>query len=374
MRGWGWSPIELDSEVNEMRYQIRVIGWIVVLCSAHDVAQPEENDQSAGTRLTAKILTLAEQAQNVSLSPDGRVLAIRDQDDVVTLRDAKNGQVKQTLNVGLERPSCFEFSPKGQTIAVVERASTIRLWDLDSGTEHRRFQQSTEVLSLAFSPDGKTLAASSGRNGEVILWDVASGQQLQSLAKSMIFSLAFSTDGKLLATGDPNGDVIVWDWVNGTQIGSLDVSPALANVAESIAFFNDNKTLIVTYGLLTSRGASFYGVRLWDVTTGEQTAVLATEGQAKRIAVSPDERIAAVALNAPHSARFAGIVLFDLIRHERILSFPAHEKGQDRGHPDITTLQFSASGKQLISAGRDGKLKYWDLALEGQKVGVDQSK
>lgn len=76
-----------------------------------------------------------------------------------------------------------------------------------------------KVLSVAFSPDGKLLATSNS-NGQISLWQVKSGQQLLSWKghNGWAFSVAFSPDGKLLATGDLSGQISLWQVTNGGQV------------------------------------------------------------------------------------------------------------------------------------------------------------
>jgi WD40 repeat protein len=108
---------------------------------------------------------------------------------------------------------CEEVSPDSSSCA----AGVIRLWDVGTGEEIATLGgHIAEVLSVAFSPDGETLASTSP-DGSIILWDMPSGQMLGPLLTSSpdvgrpVLSAAFSPDGRSLATGNDRGAVMLWD-------------------------------------------------------------------------------------------------------------------------------------------------------------------
>jgi hypothetical protein len=115
------------------------------------------------------------------------------------------------------------FSPDGQTLASGSADNTIILWDVEarqplgsSLTGHK-----APVLSVAFSPDGQKLASSSADNA-IILWDVATDQPLgQPLSghTDWVYSVAFSPDGQTLASGSRDNAIILWDVATGQPLG-----------------------------------------------------------------------------------------------------------------------------------------------------------
>src|SRR5262249_32422572 len=145
-------------------------------------------------------------------SPENRLLAFPSfQLGVVRLwHAASNGEI-----VALKHstaPHAAAFSADGKTLVVAD-PHAVRLWDL-AGTGEKRVLpgHSRGVAGLAFSPDGRRLA-STGNDARVHIWDPATGARLQSLPalRGHIEAVTFSPDGRLLVTGDWVGGIHFWD-------------------------------------------------------------------------------------------------------------------------------------------------------------------
>ena len=127
-----------------------------------------------------------------------------------------------SLQVNTRKPSpghtgivwSIAFSPDGNTLASGS-SREIRLWDTVTGEQKGTLTgHEHDVLSLAFSPDGRTLASGGGRWDYTLrLWDVATGVSKGTLTGHTwtVTSLAFSPDGETLASGSGDGTVLLWE-------------------------------------------------------------------------------------------------------------------------------------------------------------------
>ncbi len=149
----------------------------------------------------------------VACSPDGKLLAGTSflggvnlgQYTRIGLYDATTGKERWHQD-RCKWWGSVAFSPDGKTLAT--GGSTVCLWSTADGAERGRFEEASGCV--AFSPDGRTLATSGEENG-VLLWEVATGKLRRRFAGSEVSCLAFSPNGRLLATGGADTLVMVWD-------------------------------------------------------------------------------------------------------------------------------------------------------------------
>jgi hypothetical protein len=161
--------------------------------------------------------------RSVAFSPDGKRLASGGMDGTVKVWDMETGQEVRALQGHTGDVSSVAFSPDGKRIASGSLDKTVKVWDARSGQQLLSFQGHTgRVYSVAFSPDGKRLASAGGVwddqklryvAGELKLWDTDSGQEVHSIQghTDLVTSVAFSPDGKRLASGSEDQTVRVWD-------------------------------------------------------------------------------------------------------------------------------------------------------------------
>jgi ankyrin repeat protein len=144
---------------------------------------------------------------SLAFSADSKTLAIFVRFGKLLLRDLSTGRLVRTLDHGSE-PAAVAVSPDGKTLALGGHFADISLWNYRTGQRLRAIRTHVdltgEVAILAFSPDGTRLACAGGDgfgNGEVEIWNVQTGPLVATLNSKSVHSVAFSPDGKTLAVG-----------------------------------------------------------------------------------------------------------------------------------------------------------------------------
>ena len=162
----------------------------------------------------------------VAISPDGKQLALASDDWIVRLLDAATGEILQPLKGHQDLVNAITFSPDGKKLASASWYDVIKIWDTATGAALQTIpnQSKDPVQAVAFSPDSKQLASAS--RDTVRLWDSTTGAALQMLgghswsispwsigrhSLSIIITIAFSQDGKQLASASDGSEVKLWD-------------------------------------------------------------------------------------------------------------------------------------------------------------------
>jgi len=259
-------------------------------------------DVAKGTEL-ATLKTDPAKFGFVAFSPDGKTLAAagesgkNDRKGVVTLWDVDTHKQKLDLTGYSGSIFCVTFSRDRKLVAAggghfasngQAGAGEVTIWDATTGKEKATLKAGEGegegdafielVMSLAFSPDGKTLALA-GIYGNVVLWDLRTGKRTATLQRfnpkgkeddiNSAYSVVFTPDGNLLIGGTLHG-LKFWDVSRGKQVDSL--KPAAAAVW-SVALSRDGKTLATAEGSFENRLRDLKEptIKLWRFSTGKTT-------------------------------------------------------------------------------------------------------
>ncbi|MFE5586400.1 protein kinase [Kitasatospora sp. NPDC056531] len=236
-----------------------------------------------------------------------------------------NGQVRSVA-----------FSPDGKTLATGS-ISSLQLWDVATGKNIATGDPvDAFFVSVAFSPDGKTVALGGGL---LQLWDVATGKNIATLgpADHSVWTVAFSPDGKTLAT--TMGDHTVWLWDAATRKNTA-ILTGHTNRVYGVAFSPDGKTL--------ATGSWDKTARLWDVVTGKSIATLTGHtGLVYAVEFSPDGKTLAAA--SGDAAR-----LWDVATEKNTAILTGHTY-------TFYAVAFSPDGKTLATGMNDYTARLWDV-------------
>ena len=334
------------------------------------------------------------------VSPDGRLMASivssAPQQAGIVITDLATGRVKWTLMD--QRGALFvSFSPDSEELAAtIDNASErgLTVWSLVTGAkvsythDVRNENDPRGLTTVAFSPDGKSIAAAPYPDYSAKIWDVASGRELQEFAGQFtVQALAMSLDGKALVSSSPA--VRVQDPSTGMTIKTLTIDDA-----DMLAFSADGRWLAANPGAFPG-GMGRY-LEVWDTRTwtpvanvtpprdplrnapvcwfafggsapppqsklgNAQAMEFTADGQTHTVwfsdspmAVSPDGKLL-VELGSPLNQ----VEVWDTASGQKIQTFEGHRMG-------VLYLAFSKDGRSLVTIGQDSMPKWVAGAFQG---------
>jgi hypothetical protein len=240
-------------------------------------------------------------------------------------------------------PSGLAFSRDGRLLAAaggtLAEPGTVAVWDTHSGRPIRSFRGHADAINgLAFDPSGRSLATG-GRDRAILIWDAQSGRKLQTLAghEGAVSSVAFSPEGRHIASGGEDGSIRLWDARSGAMRTTL--SGHAANVG-ALAFNPAGSLLAAAGGDGT--------IMLWDVDTGTEARTLRGHAEIVHgIASGAEGRLVA-------SASYDGTArVWDTATGRELVAFRGHSRF-------VTGVSFSPDARHVASSSLDGTIMVWE--------------
>ncbi|MGH7201328.1 MAG: WD40 repeat domain-containing protein, partial [Planctomycetaceae bacterium] len=298
----------------------------------------------------------------VAFSPDGTALAVGASHGVLKVARVPDGRERATLSGHTAAVRCLAWSPDGQWLASGSADSTVRIWNGLSYELEMTLTPGTAVTALAFAPDNRNLVIGC-EDGTATIWDLPTQQQRVTLAAhdGATLSLALSPDAKTLATGgigsvEANGgtpgEVKLWsvgDSKTRATFSTGDGRPI------QLAFSPNGHTLAAAISEQTGT------VALWDVDSREPLEGPTGIGaEIQSIAFAPNGKMAVIGFGGTDE-RPGRVVLYELKTWRAQMGLEGHNGG-------VTDLAFSADGRFLTTAGKDGLTRLWSMAGAGTAV------
>jgi RNA polymerase sigma factor (sigma-70 family) len=327
-------------------------------------------------------------ARNLVLSPAGDVLAVKSDEHKIDLLAVDTGKVLRTLKYPDKELNTLVFNRDGRLLATCS-CSRVRIWDPATGKELRQFAAPGPVpagsLTMTLSPDGQMVALAGYADSSLRLVQVADGKERLRLDLKRVrsHSLAFSPDGRSLAAL-VGSEVCIWDTTTGKEWGADRVGHR--DLVKALAYAPDGRRLVSS----SNDGSAC----LWDARTGRQLRVLCREEKpVSGVAFSPDGSGVAIATAGK-------TMVFDAATGEQRLRFDARAgayppvayspdgrllatagdngtvclgraadgvmvRTMTDGQGEIGAMAFSPDGRLLAVCHKE-KLRLWDVATGKQ--------
>ncbi len=320
--------------------------------AAIDAAEAARVKADADLQAAKKVVTDAEKpVRAIAFSPDNLIVATAGDDQLVHTWSAENGAAFEVLTGQKAVVTALVFAPGGDLVSAAQDRGVI-VWDANPawklegaiGAADSKSPLADRVCALAFTADGKLLATGGGepsRGGEIKLWNIATGELVRDMANihsDVVLGLEFSPDGKFLASAAADKMARLTDLATGKLARTFE---GHTQHVLALSWSPDGRTL-------ATAGADAQ-VKLWDAATGDRKKNI--EGYEKEV-------------TAVHFAGAGGTLVTS--SGDSKVRLLAADGSQVRVFPDVTDFMdsaaVSADGKIIVAGGQDGVLRVWNAA------------
>jgi len=276
---------------------------------------------------------------SVMFDAEGKFLATGSHDKTCRIWQVHSGKLQQCLTGHADTVTSVLFQSKEDLIATAGADHTIRFWRFHDGAESYQLRTQSVIVAMTFSSDGLLLAGA-GDDGMVYVWNVTTGQILQTLKHNErpIHAIAFSGNDQQLLVGDNQGHALLWDW-SATQIQMVfegHTAPIYA------VLFSHNGKRIVT-------AAADCTIRIWHAARQKQAITLhGHSAWVTAVTFSPNNQLVATA-GMDQSILFYTTTDYSVVHRLK-------------GHLDrIHSIAFDPTGTCLVSASKDKTARVWSV-------------